>query len=49
MIFYNDQAEQYFNQTYEELQDIFIKPIDSVALMNLSNHLQSDTGFTRKN
>ena len=37
MMFYNDQAEQYFNQTYEELQDIFIKPIDSVALMNLSN------------
>ena len=35
MMFYNENAEEYFNQTYEELQEIFIKPIDSVALMNL--------------
>jgi P27 family predicted phage terminase small subunit len=37
MIFYNEKAEEYFNQTFVELQEIFIKPIDSVALMNLSN------------
>lgn len=37
MMFYDENAEEYFNKTYEELQEIFIKPIDSVALMNLSN------------
>ncbi len=37
MLFYNEIAEEYFNKTYQELQEVFIKPIDSVALMNLSN------------
>ena len=37
MLFYNTISENYFNKTFEELQEIFIKPIDSVALMNLSN------------
>ena len=42
MEFYNDVAENYYNDTYNKLQEYFIKDIDNVALLNLANlHAQN--------
>lgn len=37
MIFYNEVAQEYFEETYNDLQELFIKPVDRIALMNLAN------------